>query len=56
MDVFKPIWLKKSYVTYCHVGYFFATGDTPVCDWIFEYVDNIAVQVVLSKHFFNIFS
>ena len=32
----------------------FATGNTLVCDWIFESVDIITVYSVLWKHFFKI--
>ena len=31
------------------------TGNTPRCDWIVEYVDNITVHVVPRKHVFKIF-
>ena len=30
-----------------------ATGNTPVCDWIFESVDDINVHEVTRKHFFE---
>ena len=36
-----------------HIIHSFATGSTPVCDNIFESVDNTTTYVVLGKHFFK---
>ena len=33
----------------------FMMGNRPVCDWNFEFADNLIVHVVLRKHFLTIF-